>query len=140
MSDATLARQELAALLTAIAPVRTGRAALETTSATLPVIVLWSTGDGPATEQGYAARKHTRTLSLEYKTAASATYDDDLDGVLHAIRAALNPAIGEPALPHAMALRETGTRFFAPAIGEQGASNIAALQITFEYDYLERLP
>ena len=41
MSDATLARAELIGLLTATAPVRTGLAALETTSVPLPVITLW---------------------------------------------------------------------------------------------------
>ncbi|HOX59647.1 MAG TPA: hypothetical protein PLC99_22425 [Verrucomicrobiota bacterium] len=138
MSDSALARAELVVRLTPIAPVRTGRAALETTSATLPVIVLWSTGDQPSPDQGYAAPLYTRQLSLEYKTTASAAYDDDLDAALSAIRAALKPALGASLLPHAIALRETSARFFAPDISDTGASRIAVLQITFEIDYLER--
>lgn len=139
MSDAALARQELAALLTAIAPVRTGRAALETTSATLPVITLWNTGETQATDQGYGAPAYTRSLTLEYKATASAAYDDALDTVLRAIRLALKPPLGGSPLTHALALRETSVRFFAPDLS-QGGSEIAVLQITFEIDYLERLP
>lgn len=139
MSDIALARAELVARLTPMAPVRTGRAALETTSAALPVIVLWSTGDSPAADQGYGAPLYTRQLTLEYKTSASAAYDDDLDAALSAVRAALKPVLGESLLPHAIALRETSARFYAPDISDTGVSRIAVLQITFEIDYLERL-
>lgn len=138
-SDIALARAELAALLTTIAPVLTGRAALETTSATLPVITIWDISDSPAQQQGYATTQHTRQLTAEYKAVASADYDADLDEVLHDIRAALKPTLGESVLPHATAIRETAVRFFAPAITEAGASSIAALQISFEIDYLERI-
>ena len=140
MSDIIQAKTELAALLDPVASVRIGRAALETTSATLPVITLWSTSDNPATDQGYHATQHTRQMTLEYKTAATATYDEDLDAALRSIRLALKPPIGEPILPHATAVRETGARFFHPEISDTGASRIAILQITFEIDYLERLP
>lgn len=138
MSDIITARGELAALLTPIAPVRTGRAALETTSATLPVITLWSTADAPAADQGYAAPAYTRTTILEYKSAATATYDADLDDVLRRIRQALKPAIGSPPLSHALAIRETVVRFFAPD-PTQSSGDTAAMQVTFEIDYLERL-
>lgn len=134
MSDIILARAELAALLTPIAPVRTGRAALETTSADLPVIVLWSTDDRPAAEQGYAATQHTRPVTVECKITATDDYDDELDNALRAIRQALKPPIGGAVLPSATAVRETGARFFHPADG----SEIAVLQITLEIDYLER--
>lgn len=138
MSDIALARAELAALLTPIAPVRTGRAALETTSATLPAITLWSTGDQPAADQGYAAPAYTRTTVLEYKAAATATYDADLDAALRRVRQALKPTIGSPPLNHALAIRETAVRFFAPD-PTQPAGDTAVMQVTFEIDYLERL-
>lgn len=138
MSDITLARAELVALLTPIAPVRTGRAALETTSATLPVIVLWSTDESRAEDQGYGAIAYTRSLTLEYKVTASAAYDDDLDAVLRNVRLVLKPPMGGSPIQHAVAVRETSARFFAPDFS-QGGSEIAVLQMTFEIDYLERL-
>ena len=138
-SDIALARAELAARLATIAPVLTGRAALETTSATLPVITIFDIGDSPVQPQGFATPQYTRQLTAEYKAVASAAYDADMDEVLHSIRAALKPKIGEPVLPHATAIRETAVRFFAPAITEAGASSICSLQISFEIDYLERL-
>lgn len=140
MSDIALARAELVALLTPIAPVRTGRNALETTSAPLPVIVLWSNEDRPVEqqEQGYMASAYTRPINLEYQCTASAAYDDDLDAVLRSVRLALKPRIGGSPLPHAVAVRETGARFPAPALS-QGGSVIAVLQINLEIDYLERL-
>lgn len=139
MSDIALARAELAALLTPIAPVLTGRAALETTSAALPVITIWDISDSPAQPQNYGATQHTRQLTAEYKAIASADYDAALDAALHDIRVALKPPIGKSVLSHATAIRETAVRFFAPAITEQGASSIASLQISYEVDYLERL-
>ncbi len=135
MSDIILARAELAALLTPIAPVRTGRAALETTSADLPVIVLWSTDDRPTEQTNASIAEHTRALSLEYKSAATDAYDDDLDTVLHNIRSAVRNGVGTPALAHATGFAETSARFFAPSDG----SSIAVLQITFDITYLERL-
>jgi hypothetical protein len=138
-SNIALARAELAALLTPIAPVKTGRAALETTSATLPVITIWDISESPAQAQGFATPQYTRQVTAEYKATASAAYDADMDDVLHRIRAALKPTLGEPVLTHATAIRETAVRFYAPATNEAGASSIASLQISFEIDYLERL-
>lgn len=138
MSDATSALEALATALSAVAPVRTGRAALETTSVPLPVITLWSTEDVPATEQGYGtALQYTRTVLLELKVAASETYPVDLDTALTGIRRALRPDATHqfPLAGYAVALRQTGTRFFAPA--DNGA--VAMLQLTLEIDYLERL-
>lgn len=138
MSDVTLARNELADLLTHVAPVRTGLAALETTSATLPVITLWSTSEPQPVERSSFASTHTRSMTLEYKADATADYEADLNTALRAIRVALNPPLGEPPLPSVVDLRETGVRFFHPAITEQGVSRIAILQMTLELDYLER--
>lgn len=138
-SNIALARAELAARLESIAPVRTGLAALETTSAILPVFVIWDVRDSPSTQQEYAAPQFTRQMVVEYKAIAAADYDAAMDTALHTLRAALKPNIGEPALAHATAIRETAVQFFAPAITETGASSIASLQITFEIDYLERL-
>lgn len=75
---------------------------------------------------------------MEYKITASATYDDDLDSILRQVRLALKPAIGSPPLAHALTIRETSARFFAPDL-TSGGSTIAVLQINFEIDYLERL-
>mgnify|MGYP000947047307 FL=1 len=138
MSDATLARNELADLLTQVAPVRTGLAALETTSATLPIIAFWSIGEPQPIDRSGFASTHTRSMTLEYKTDATADYEADLNTALRAIRARLNPPLGESPLPSVVDLRETGVRFFHPAISEQGVSRIAVLQMTLELDYLER--
>lgn len=135
MSDIKLARAELAALLSSIAPVRMGRAALETTSAPLPVITLWSTGDTPTDLTSGSVAEYTRTLTLEYKTTASEDYDDALDDALSDLRAALFIGIGATPLDHATRIQETSARFFAPADG----SAIAVLQLTLELTYLERL-
>lgn len=137
-SDCALARAELAAKLASIAPVRLGRAALETTSAALPVWTIWSTGDQLAEDQGFAAPHYRRRLTAEYKMAATATYDDALDAVLRSMRRALRPSVGEPVLPHATALQETAVRFYAPDLTVQGGAE-AVLQVDFELGYLERL-
>lgn len=137
MSDATLALADLATKLAAVAPVLTGRAALETTSATLPVITVWSTDDRPADDQGYGyAVQFTRSVTLECKQTATATYHDALDTVLTAVRRALRDDItsGAPLSGYATALRQNAARFFAPADG----SDIAVVQVTLEFDYLER--
>ena len=138
MSDASLAIAALATAVTAVAPVRTGRAALETTSATLPVITIWSTDDRPATDNsGYGPLLYTRTLVVEVKTAATESYHSGLDDALTGIRRALQTSPGNP-FPldgYAKGLRQTAVRFFAPA--DNGA--IAAMQVTLEIDYLERL-
>jgi hypothetical protein len=136
MSNLTTARNALTALLATIAPVRTGRPALETTSAALPCIVLWSTGDAPTADQYYDAPAYTRSLTIEYQTLAGVAYDDDLDTVLRNLRLALHPVIGGTALTGALAVRETSARFFAPDL-TQGGSRIAMLQLTLDIDYLE---
>lgn len=137
MSDATLAIAALATKLATVATARTGRAALETTSATLPVITLWSTDDRPADDQGYGyAMQYTRTVVIECKLTATAAYHDALDTVLTAIRQALRSDLhsGSPLSGYATALRQNAARFFAPADG----SEIAVVQVTLDFDYLER--
>ena len=137
MSDATLALADLATKLATVAPVRTGRAALETTSVDLPVITIWSTEDRPADDQGYGyAMQFTRAVTIESKQSATATYHDALDTVLTAIRRALREDMmsGSPLSGYATALRQNSARFFAPADG----SEIAVVQVTLEFDYLER--
>jgi len=138
MSDASLAIAALETALAAVAPVRTGRAALETTSATLPVITLWSTNDHPVTDNSsYGPLLYTRTLVIEVKIAATESYHSDLDDALTGIRRALQTSPGNP-FPlsgYAKILRQTGVRFFAPADN----SETAVLQLTLEIDYLERL-
>lgn len=137
MSDATLALADLAAKLATVAPVRTGRAALETTSATLPVITLWSTDDRPADDQGYGyAMQYTRSVTMECKLTATTAYHDALDTVLTAIRQALRADLhgGSPLSGYATVLRQNAARFFAPADG----SEIAVVQVTLDFDYLER--
>lgn len=138
MSDASLAIAALADALTAVAPVRIGRAALETTSATLPVITLWSTDDRPSADPGYGpVMQYTRTVVIEAKAAATETYHTALDDALTGIRRALQtgPSNPFPLSGYARALRQTGVRFFAPADNGE----VAILQLTLEIDYLERL-
>lgn len=137
MSDATLALADLATKLKTVAAVRTGRAALETTSADLPVITIWSTEDRPAEDQGYGyALQFTRAVTIECKQAATSAYHDALDTILTAVRRALRDDLmsGSPLSGYATALRQNAARFFAPADG----SDIAVVQVTLEFDYLER--
>lgn len=137
MSDATLALAALATKLRPVAAVRTGRAALETTSAELPVITIWSTDDRPAEDQGYGyALQFTRAVTIECKLAATSAYHDALDTILTAVRRALREDLmsGSPLSGYATALRQNAARFFAPADG----SDIAVVQVTLEFDYLER--
>mgnify|MGYP000906930145 FL=1 len=136
MSNATLALADLATSLTAVAPVLTGRAALETTSADLPVITIWSTEDRPTEDPDYGyPLQFTRTATIECKIAATATYHTALDTTLTAIRQVLRTEIlsGAPLGGYATALRQNGARFFAPAEG----SEIAVLQVAIELDWLE---
>ena len=134
MSNITLAIAALATALGAVATVRTGRAALETTSATLPVITLVSLSDGRATDQDYDAWTYTRRAVIEYKVAATATYPTTLDTALQAIRAVLVPAIDGTWLGgYALALRDAGVTFLHP---EPNGTD-AALQISIEIDYSE---
>ncbi len=137
MSDATLAIANLAEKLRAIAPVRIGRPALETTSATyLPVITIWSVSDTVAADQGYgAAMLYTRSLTLEATITANNLYHETLDELLSGIRAAISQKAGQQILGgYATALRQSEARFFAP----EPNGNAALLQLTIEFDYLER--
>jgi hypothetical protein len=130
------AKAAIAALKVQLATVyttRTGRAALEATSATLPVITIYSTGDSRATDQDYSDLTFTRRLTIETKIAATSAYDDTLDDALAAIRAVIQPdtITGEWWGGNALRVEETSAAFFAPAPN----SNEAVLQITLEFDY-----
>ena len=136
MSNATLALEDLATQLATVAPVRTGRAALETTSADLPIITLWSTDDRPMEDPDYGyPLEFTRTATIECKIAATATYHTALETTLTAIRQVLKTELlsGAPLGGYATALRQNGARFFAPGEG----SEIAVLQVAIELDWLE---
>ncbi len=130
------AKAAIAALKVQLATVYTtltGRTALETTSATLPVITIYSTGDARAADQDYSDLTFTRRLTIEAKVTATATYDSTLDDALAAIRA----VIDQDALTgawwggNALRVQETSAAFFAPAPN----SNEAVLQINLEFDY-----
>jgi len=130
------AKAALAALkgqLATVYPTLTGRPALETTSATLPVLTIYSTGDARAADQDYDDLTFTRRLTVECKIAATATYDDVLDDALTALRAAIQPdaADGEWWGGNALRVQETSIAFFAPAPN----SNEAVLQMNLEFDY-----
>jgi len=130
------AKAAIAALKAQLATVyttRTGRAALETTTATLPVITIYSTGDARAADQDYDDLTFTRRLTIETKIAATSAYDDTLDDALAAIRAVIqqDALTGEWWGGNALRVEETSAAFFAPAPN----SNEAVLQITLEFDY-----
>lgn len=133
------AKAAIAALKTQLATVYTaltGRAALETTSAILPVITIYSTGDVRAAEQDYDDLTFTRRLTVEVKIAATAAYDDTLDDALAALRAAIQPdatgaTAGEWWGGNALRVQETNAAFFAPP--PHGKE--AVLQINLEFDY-----
>lgn len=130
--SATSALAALKVLLGTVAPVLTGRAALEATSATLPVITLYSVSDARASLQDYDDLTFTRRVVVEYKRAASAAYDTDLDTALAAIRGALQPDNdGEWLGGNALRLVETTAALFAPPAN----SGEAVLQINLEFDY-----
>jgi hypothetical protein len=135
MSDITSALQALATLLKPIAPVRTGRAALETTSADLPVITLTSLSDTRSSEQTYdAGWSYTRRAIIEYRLTALDDYPDAMDSAAQAIRAALVPdAVGQWLDNHADSLRETAVTFLHP----EPHGTDAALQIIIDIDYSE---
>lgn len=134
MSDASLALADLASKLAGVGEVRTGLAVLETTSADLPVVSIWSTEDRPSAEQNYCAPAYTRAFTVEVKLLADDAFGDAMDSVLTAIRTALKPVIGQSPLSSALALRETSARFYAPA--DNG--NVAVVTVQYELDYLER--
>ena len=135
MSDASLAITDLAKKLATVATVRVGLAATETTSAALPVITIWSTNDAPVDANQGRGHEYTRTVVLEYK-AADEKFGDGLDTALTAIRNALKTElVSSISLSgYANQLRQTGARFFAPADN----SDTAIVQVTLEFDYLER--
>jgi hypothetical protein len=132
---------DLAAQLATVASVRRGLAALETTSATLPVITIWSTGDevvSPETgrpQRIFVPAEYTRRITLEYKMQATSAYDEALDTALSALRRVLSVAmISDPLLGgYATALRQSPTTFFHPA----NNGELAVIQIPLEIDYLE---
>ena len=135
MSDASLAITDLAKKLATVATVRVGLAATETTSAALPVITIWSTNDAPVDANQGRGHEYTRTVVLEYKAAAD-KFGDGLDTALTAIRNAIKTElVSSISLSgYANQLRQTGARFFSPADN----SDIAIVQVTLEFDYLER--
>jgi len=134
MSAITSALAELTTLLTPVAPVLTGRAALETTSPVLPVITLISLNDGRAGDQDYDTWAYTRRAVIEYKLAATAIYPARMDAALQAIRALLVPDDSGLWLGgYARDLRETAVNFLHP----EPHGPDAALQITIELDYSE---
>jgi hypothetical protein len=134
VSKITSAMAALATALGAVATVRVGRAALETTSATLPIITLVSLGDARASEQDYDTWTYTRRAAIEYKLAATGTYPATMDTALKAIRALLVPAATGLWLGgHARDVRETGVTFYHP----EPHGTDAALQISIDIDYSE---
>lgn len=135
--NATLAIRSLVTKLATVGTVRTGRSALETTSADLPIITLRSLGDAPATEQVYDDASHTRRVGIEYliDVGAVAAFHEVMDDALLAIRAVIIPDISTGAWlgGYALMVRHTGVQFIYPA--DNGG--VAVLQITLEFDYLE---
>ena len=134
MSAITSAMTALATALGAVATVRTGRPALGTTAATLPVITLISLSDGRATDQDYDTWTYTRRAVIEYKWDATATYPAAMDTALKAIRAVLVPAATGLWLGgHARDVRETAVNFLHP---ETNGTD-AVLQVSIDIDYSE---
>lgn len=138
MSAITSAMANLATALGAVAPVRTGRPALGTTAAPLPVITLISLSDGRATDQDYDTWTYTRRAVIEYKWDATAAYPAAMDTALKAIRAVLVPAstgatVGQWLGGHARDVRETAVNFLHP---ETNGTD-AALQVSIDIDYSE---
>lgn len=130
----TTAISTLATRLGAVATTRIGRDALETTSATLPIITIWSTGDALATAQDYYDYPvRTRTIAIEYKLDGEPDdYHEDLDAALAALLAVIAPdAEGTWLAGAALELRASAVRWFHPGNG----SNLAAVQFTVDIDY-----
>lgn len=129
------AKLAIAALKTRLATIQTtltGRAALETTSAKLPVITLYSTGDSRASLQEYDDLVFTRTLMIELKIAASPIYDEQLDDGLLSIRSVIKQDVnGDWLGGNALRVQETNASFFPPALN----SADCVLQVSIEFDY-----
>jgi len=136
-NNATLAIRDLVTKLGTVGTVRTGRAALETTSADLPVMTVRSLGDDPAAEQIYDDRSYTRRVGIEalINVSATAAYHEALDDRLQAIRAVIIPdAVTRLWLGgYALNVRETGSNLLHP----DDNSGMAAVQVTLEFDYLD---
>jgi hypothetical protein len=136
VSTITQALSALATRLSAVTAVRTGWDALETTSATLPVITIRSLGDAPAEDQSYDGNSYTRRLGIEYLCSvnASADYQRTLDTALGDLRAAIVPDVdGQWLSGYALAVRPPTADFIHPA--DNGG--IAVVQLILEIDYLE---
>jgi hypothetical protein len=135
VSKITAAMAALKTALETVAAVRVGRAALETTSATLPIITVVSLNDGLAPDQDYDDPTYTRRAIVEYKLAATATYPAAMDTALQAIRAVLvqSAVNGQWLGGHAVNLRAGGVAFRDPE--PNGAD--AAFQVNIEIDYSE---
>lgn len=135
MSDATLARQTLVGILqTVVATVRSESAALETTSADLPVLTVFTQSDEPASDASPGSYRYTRTLVAELKIAATADYETQLDTYLAAIRKALYPKPRSLILEgHAHKLTVGAARLLEP----KPQDRTAILQLQISYDYRE---
>lgn len=133
MSDATLARQTLIGLLqTVVADVRSERAALETTSAELPVMTVFTQSDDPVSDELPGRYRYTRSVIVELKIAASADYETQLDTYLAAIRKALYPKPRSMILGgYAHKITVGSARIVAP--GPQDQTAILQLQISYDY-------
>lgn len=132
MSNATSALTALATKLAAICETRVGRAALETTSATLPVITLLSQGDQAGNDQNYGVLLYTRRVIVEYKAQATDTYHSSMDDALVALRAKIvQDTDGTWLSGYAMDVRETQAAFLHPDVG----GDCFVIQLTLELDY-----
>lgn len=136
-SNATLAIRDLVTKLGAVGAVRAGRAALETTSADLPIITVRSLSDQPANDQTYDDRAYTRRVGIEALINVSDTnaYHEALDDRLQTIRAAIIPdaVTGLWLGGYALMVRESGVTIQHPA--DNGG--VAVLQLVFEFDYFD---
>lgn len=136
-SNATLAIRNLVTKLGTVGTVRTGRSALETTSADLPVMTVRSLGDAPAAKQIYDDRSYTRRVGIEavLDVSTTAAYHEALDDRLSAIRAVIIPDVTTAYWlgGYALDVRETGATMLHPADN----SGLAVVQVTLEFDYLD---
>jgi len=136
-SNATLAIRNLVTKLGTVGTVRTGRSALETTSADLPIMTVRSLGDALAAEQIYADRSYTRRVGIEavLDVSTTAAYHEALDDRLSAIRAVIIPDVTTAYWlgGYALDVRETGATMLHPADN----SGLAVVQVALEFDYVE---
>lgn len=137
---ATLARAVLISKLqAAIANIRSERAALETTSAPLPVLTVFSQNDGPSPNEdgkNQSRYRFRRQLVAELKIAMSDDYETQLESYLSAMRASLFVMQREfPLSGHALDVASGEARFLIP----EPESRTASLQLSIYFDYLERV-